>query len=165
MKKRIEIIAISKKQIYSVGAIEITKNGDVYYFCKIYGSDIHYSRHATGRIHWKSEKLRLSKELGQGTPVKHFEGIEYIGTIGIDLNCLPELYKEYKMKKCNGLFAIDAREYEKSFFNMSVAILKREGVPSLFSIKDFKRHQIYIFTDSYPMIAISTFKENNRENK
>ena len=59
------------------------------------------------------------------------------------------------MKKCNGIFAIDMREYKDAAFNMSVAIFTEEGLISLFnSWKKLKKRQIYLFTDSHPMIAI-----------
>ena len=60
------------------------------------------------------------------------------------------------MKRCNGVFAFDMREYKNGAFNMSIAILTEEGLPKLYeSWKKLEKHQIYLFTDCRPMIAIT----------
>lgn len=59
------------------------------------------------------------------------------------------------MKKCNGIFAVDMREYQNAAFNMVIAILTEEGFPYLIkSSKNFKKRQIHTSTDCHPMIAI-----------
>lgn len=154
--KRIEIVAIGKDKIYSVGYVTISKDGDVYQIHKAFGSDMHTSRHASGSMHWKSRTVNLYQEIRKGVPIKDFKGIEFLGSTGFGLNSLPELYTESKMKKCNGIFAVDMREYKDAAFNMSVAILTKEGLPRLFdSWQKMKKRQIYLFTDSHPMIAIT----------
>lgn len=155
-KKRIEIIAIGKEKIYSVGAVEISEKGDIYVIHKIKNSNFHTSRHSSGEIHWKSTKNKVSTKIREGMPIKDFKGIEFLGISAFGLESLPRLHKEYKMKKCHGIFAIDMRDYAKAAFNMSIAILTEEGLPALFkSWKKFKKRQIYIFTDCHPMIAIT----------
>ena len=153
---RIEIIAIGENKLYSAGYINISKKGDVYHITKMCGSDMHLSRHASGETHWKSEQNDFCQEIRKSVPIKDFKGIEILGTIGFGLDTLPELYKEYKMKKRNAVFAVDMREYKDSSFNMFVAILTEEGLPHLYnSWKKLKKRQIYLFADSHPMIAIS----------
>lgn len=153
---RIEIIATGEDKIYSVGAISVSKNGDVYVIHKTAGSDFHTSRHADGKMHWKSRQYNFFQKIREGIPIKDFKGIEFLGTHGFGLDSLPQLYKEYRMKKCNGIFAIDMREYKQASFNMSIAILTEEGLPSLYtSWKNLKKRQIYIFTDCHPMIAVT----------
>jgi len=153
--KRIEIIAIAKEKIYSVGYVTISKDGDVYLIHKAAGSDIHTSRHASGKMHWKSPSNSFFQEIRKGVPIEDFKGIEFLGTWAFGLDSLPELFTKSKMKKCNGIFAIDMREYKDAAFNMSVTIFTEEGLISLFnSSKNLKKRQIYLFTDSHPMIAI-----------
>jgi len=103
---RIEIIAVGRDTIYSVGAIEVSDKGDVYFFHKASGS--HISRHASGRVHTKLRdggKLQIR----DGPPIHEFRGYELIGTFAFGLDSLPELYKEYRMQECDGIFAIDMR--------------------------------------------------------
>lgn len=151
---KIEIIAIGENKIYSVGYVTIARDGGVFQIHKTGGSDMHTSRHASGSLRWTSETN--SQEIRKGVPIKAFKGIEFLGTHGFGLNSLPELYSEYKMEKCNGIFAVDMREYKDAAFNMSVAILTKEGLPRLFdSWQKMKKRQIYLFTDSHPMIAIT----------
>lgn len=56
---RIEIIAVGKEKIYSVGAVEVSHKGDVYVIHKIKDSDFHTSRHSSGETHWKSTKSEV----------------------------------------------------------------------------------------------------------
>ena len=76
--KRIEIIAIAKEKIYSVGYVTISKDGDVYLIHKAAGSDMHTSRHASGKMHWKSRINNLFQEIRKGVPIKDFKGIEFL---------------------------------------------------------------------------------------
>lgn len=158
--KRIEIIAVGKEKIYSIGTICVSKKGDVYHVYKMYGSDLHSSRHADGKLHWQSKKPKLFQKIREGLPIEKFTGIEYLETTGLNLNSLPEVYREYKMKKCNGIFAIDIREFKNTSVNIVIAILTKEGLPLLYALKHFGKHQIYLYTDSYPMIAITAFEGN-----
>lgn len=101
------------------------------------------------------QKVKFFTKIRDGSPIEDFKGIEFLGTQGFGLESLPQLYKEYRMKKCNGIFAIDMRDYDKAAFNMSIAILTEEGLPRLYeSWKNLRKRQIFIFTDSHPMIAI-----------
>ena len=153
---KIEIIAIGEDKIYSVGYITISRDGGVFLIHKSLASDMHASRHASGSLRWTSATNNFSQEIRKGVPIKGFKGIEFLGTSGFGLNSLPELYTEYKMKKCNGIFAVDMREYKDAAFNMSVAILTKEGLSRLYdSWQKMKKRQIYLFTDSHPMIAIT----------
>lgn len=148
-------MAIGRDKIYSVGYIQVSKRGDVYYFDKVCSSDMHISRHCSGHTHRKSRQTGFFQKIREGISINNFNGIEYLGTSAFGLNSLPELFSEYKMKKHNGMFAIDLREYKNSAFNMSVAILTEEGLPQLYeSWKKFNKRQIYLYTDCHPMIAI-----------
>ena len=153
---RIEIIAVGKEKIYSVGTVEVSQKGDVYVIHKIKNSDFHTSRHSSGETHWKSIKNKVFTKIGDRKPIKDFKGIEFLGTYAFGLESLPRLHKEYKMQKSNGVFAVDMRNYRKAAFNMSIAILTEEGLPRLYeSWRKFKKRQIYIYTDCHPMIAIT----------
>ncbi len=146
---------VSDALLYSVGYVTISKNGDVYYIYKWGRSDMHLSRHASGEGHWKSERYDFHQEIRKGAPIRDFKGIEFLGTTGFGLDSLPELYTEYKMKKCDGIFAVDMRNFKDAAFNMSIAILTKEGLSNLYdSWQKLKKRQIYLFTDCHPMIAI-----------
>lgn len=152
---RIEIIAVGKEKIYSVGNLVVTKKKDVYQVIKFHGSDTHISRHASGETHFKSREGKFIQKIRKGVPIKDFKGIEFLGTTGFGLDSLPELFSEYKMKRCNGVFAFDMREYKNGAFNMSIAILTEDGLPKLYeSYRKLEKRQIYLFTDCHPMIAI-----------
>lgn len=153
---KIEIVAIGEGKIYSAGYVQVSKKGEVYYFQKGRSSDMHISRHCSGQVHLKSRQIGYFQKIREGISIDNFIGIEFLGTIAFGLNSLPDLFSEYKMKKHNGIFAIDLREYKNSAFNMSVAILTKEGLPQLYeSWKKFKKKQIYLYTDCHPMIAIT----------
>lgn len=151
---RIEIVAVGEEKIYSVGTVEVSENGDVYVIDKFKGAgDSHLSRHSSGELHRKirNEVTRIRK----GIPIRDFRGIEFLGTHAFGLRSLPLLHKEYRMKKSNGIFAIDMRNYSKAAFNMTIAMLTEEGLLRLYeSWKKLGKRQIYIFTDCHPMIAI-----------
>jgi hypothetical protein len=152
---RIEIIAIGKGRIYSVGAVVVSPKGDVYQISKTNGSDLHVSRHSSGETHWRSIKHQISEKIRDGKPIGEFRGIEFLSTYAFGLESLPRLYEEYKLKKCNGIFSIDMREYEHAAFNMTFAILTGEALPSLLTgTQLLKKRQIYIFPDCHPMVAI-----------
>jgi len=153
---RIEIVAIGKEKVYSVGAVEVSQKGDVYVIHKIKDIGFHASRHSSGEMHWKSKNSEVFTEIREGKSIGDFKGIEFLETQAFGLESLPQLFEEYKMKKCNGIFAIDMRDYNKAAFNLSIAILTEEGLLKLYeSWKKLKKRQIYIFTDCHPMIAIS----------
>ncbi len=160
---KIELIAVGKDKIYSVGAIKTSKEGDVYLIYKIAG-DFHLSRHTGGETHWKSKEIPFGPSIRKGKPIEDFKGIEFLGTHAFGLNSLPELYKEYKMKKNNGIFAFDMREYENEYFNMSVAILTKEGLPQLYeNWKEHRKRQIYLYTENDPMLAITIISSRNKD--
>ena len=151
---KIEIIAIGMNKIYSVGRIHVSKKGDVYHAYKHkndYG--FHMSRHRDGTIHWKSktEKIPIRKTVD----IENFSGVEYLGTQGFGLESLPELFNEYQIKKSDGIFAIDMRNYKESSFNLCIAIFTDEGLEKLYkAYKDYKKRQIYFYMDCHPKIAI-----------
>jgi hypothetical protein len=155
-KKRIEIIAVGEDRIYSVCAVEISPDGDVYVIDRDKHRDFHMSRHASGQRHWKVEGKLVAK-FDNGSPTESFRGFEFLMTIGFGFEALPRLYEEYKMEKCDGVFAIDMREYRNSPFNLGVSIFTEEGLPLLLKSSNdvMQRRQIYIFPDIHPMIALT----------
>lgn len=151
-KTRIEIIAIGEDAIYSIGAIEISENDDVYFFHKASGS--HISRHASGQVHTRLPDGGILK-IRDGSPIHEFEGYESLGTFAFGLSSLPVLHKEYRMQSCNGIFAVDMRAYKGAAFNMAVALLTNEGMNTFQEIwKGFGKTQMYVYMDSHPMIGI-----------
>jgi hypothetical protein len=153
---RIEVIAIGKDAMYSAGSIVVSSDGDVYQITKIKGDDFHLSRHASGETHWKSEKRKIFQKLRTGKPIKEFKGIEHLGTTCFGLESLPRLFNEYRMANCNGVFAIDMREYADQPFNLSVSILTAESFPSLLATSELLgKRQMYVYPDCHPMLAMT----------
>lgn len=152
---KIELIAIGKEKVYSVGLIQVSNQGDVYIIHKIAGTDLHTSRHKSGVTHWKSQDFKFHRNIRKGTPIQEFKGIEFIYSGLLTLDNLPDLFREYRREKCNGVFAFDIREYKNAAFNMAVAILTEEGFPTLLqNWKQLKKRQIYLYTNTQPMIAV-----------
>ena len=155
---RIKLIAMSEEKLFSIGEVCISKKGDVYVVPKT-GSDdgFHTSRHAEGKLHWKSKTMgKIS--IREAKPIKDFKGIEFLNTIALNLDVLSTRFKEIEFKKCNGIFVFNACEYKDTVFNMTVAMLTEEGIPSLYTcVKNCKKRQIYIYTESNPMIGIIIF--------
>jgi hypothetical protein len=154
MNKRIEIIAVGRDRLYSVGSVVVSQNGDVYLISRIKHVDSHLSRHASGEVHLKSAKINIDAKLGKRKPVNEFKGLEFLQTVGFGIDSLPSLYEEYKIKKCNGLFAIDMKEYEHAHLNMQFFILTMDALPSLLGKSPLRKKQFYIFPDSSPMVGI-----------
>ncbi|MBI2576422.1 hypothetical protein HYV84_04350 [Candidatus Woesearchaeota archaeon] len=150
----IEIIAIGLTKIYSVGKIGIKSDGSVYHAFKLKNLEgIHTSRHRDGTLHWKSKQLKIP--LRKGADIRDFSGLEFIGTQAFGLNSLPELYNEYKIKRMDGVFAIDMHNYKEGCFNLTIAIFTDEGVLQLFDSDKFaQKKKIYLYTDCYPRIAL-----------
>ena len=153
---RIEVVAMGSEAMYSVGALILSLDGDIYYATKLRGDDFHLSRHSSGATHWKSNKMKVFQKIRNGKPIEDFEGIEFLLTTGFGLESLPRLFDEYKMKKSNGVFAIDMREYMGQPFNLSLAILTPEAFPSLLTGTELLgKRQIYVYPDCHPMLAIT----------
>ena len=142
--------------MYYVGEIVVSEEGDVYLNYRIKDSgDFHLSRHASGITHWKSRRKILCQHIRKGQPIKEFKEFEdWLQYFSLD--ALPELYKEYKMKVCDGIFCVDRRAYSKGAFNMRVGISTKESLSSLLKRSELlSKRQIYVFPDSHPMIAIT----------
>lgn len=151
---KIEIIAVGLKKIYSAGKIHITSKGDVYYAYKLKNDKgAHTSRHRDGTLHWKFGKDKIP--IRKLKDISDFSGLEFIGTHAFGLNSLPQIYEEYKLKKSDGIFAIDMRNYEEGRFNLQIAIFTDEGLPKLLNSSEWgHKKQFYLYTDCNPKIAI-----------
>jgi hypothetical protein len=152
----LEIMAIGKTTIYSIGKIQLSKKGDIYLIQKDRHSlGMHLSRHRDGTIHTKMKNRFLSCNFTKRVPIKDFKGFEFLQTWGFGLESLPVMNKEYKYEKCDAVIAIDMRPYKGSTFNLGVILLTQDGLPKLFDMwKNFTNRQIYISAGSFPMIAV-----------
>jgi len=156
--KRIEIVAIGEEAVYSVGAVVVSKKGDVYIISKMKHGGFHESRHASGELHWRSQKLEFFQKIRDGTPIQDFRGLENLGTRGFGLDSLPKSFKEYEVKQCDGIFIFDMRDYSEAAFNMTIWMLTKEGLRELSNtLKEFTRGHTYVYSDCHPMIAITVF--------
>ena len=159
-QKRIEIIAIGNDTVFSVGSIVISKEMDVYINTGTKTSpDFHTSRHASGKVHWRSRKEEFTSDIRQGQPISKFKGIELLGTHAFGVqslpNLFPELFKDVKLEEHDGVFCVDMRQFEGKAFSIAVAMLTEEGLSSLLSSKTLRDRQVCIFPDCTPMIAIT----------
>lgn len=151
----IEIIAVGRERVYSVGRIHFTRHGDVYLISKIKDAGLHLSRHRDGRCHVRTKGKELSKEFEKRAPISDVDRFEFLQTWAFGLDSLPELYPQYKLKNCNAVVAINMRHFEGAAFNLGVALLTEKGLPQLMNMwKDFENRQVYICANSYPMIGI-----------
>ncbi|MFA5929278.1 MAG: hypothetical protein WC861_00170 [Candidatus Micrarchaeia archaeon] len=152
---RIEIVALGENKAYSAGAVIITRNRDVYFTHNIRNGDSHLSRHKSGETHLISRSLNYKYSMGKRVPIENFTGIEFLGTQAFGLDSLPHLYSDYKLKKCQGIFAVDMREYSTGSFNLTVAILTEEGLPKLYETwQNETKRQIYLYANSNPMVGV-----------
>ena len=161
---KIEIIAIEENKFYSVGMIEVNKKGDVYLFHKNKHGEEHTSRHASGEVHMQYTDFR--RQIRKGIPIDYFKGIEFLEVCSFGMQSLAEYHNEYEIKKYDGLFAIDMRQYKNTYFNLSFAIFTDESIGDLYkNISKYKKSQLYLYTDCHPKIAICAFDARNQEEK
>ncbi len=154
----IEILAVGNGKVFSVGKIQVTGKSDVYFIHKIKGLGFHASRHASGQINWKSEKINLNQIVGHDEKIANFKGVQYLGTFAFGLDSLPETFTEYKMKEYDGIFSVDMRKYQGKVFNLSVAIFTEEGIMDLYrNFQKYRSVQIYVYADCNPKVAIAVF--------
>lgn len=154
-KHTIEIIGVGRNAVYSIGKINLTKQGDVYLINKIGNIGLHLSRHKDGEIHLRTKDEQIYREEQKRIHIKDFDGIENLGSWAFGIDSLPELYTEYKPKKSNAVVAIDMRSFERLAFNLGIAILTEKGLPQFIKMwKDFKNRQVYISANSIPMVGI-----------
>ena len=153
-RKRIEIMAIGEKIIYSLGAVEVTEDGDFYLFIKYEGSPSKFSRHKSGTLIVENEVIgRLL--IRKGEPIESFRGVEHIATVATGLGVLDTSFTEYEMKQCDGIFCIDMRMYERSAFNLLVYMLNKGSIRNfLETALQFSKQQYYLYPGSYPLIGM-----------
>lgn len=152
--QNIEIIGVGLDAVYSIGKIQLTKQGDVYLIPKIKDTGLHLSRHKDGECHVRvigKELFKVEKRVS----IERLDEYEFLGTWAFGIDSLPELYSEYRLNKCNAVVAINMRHFKGSAFNLGIALLTEKGIPRLMSTwKDFENRQVYICASSTPMIGI-----------
>jgi len=156
-KKKIEIIGIDEEKILALGKIVISQKGDIYHIYKMgRKDDMHLSRHASGKMHWKSRKREFFHEASKRYPITKLKDIEFLGTTAIPVDNLLKRYSEFKMKKGKAIIVIDLKPYKKrKLLNIVVAILNEKGLSKFY--KSFENHserQIYLYGESSPMVGI-----------
>jgi len=150
----IEIIGVGSDAVYSIGKIQLTKQGDVYLIHKIKDTGLHLSRHKDGECHVRVKGKELFK-IEKRISIDHLDEYEFLQTWAFGIDSLPELYAEYKLNKCNAVVAINMRHFKGEAFNLGIALLTEKGIPRLMNMwKDFKNRQVYICASSIPMVGI-----------
>lgn len=95
----IEIIAVGRDRVYSVGRIHITKSHDIYLISKIKDSGLHLSRHRDGRCHVRMKGKELSNDFEKRVSIGDFDGFEFLQTWAFGIDSLPELYGQKSQGK------------------------------------------------------------------
>jgi|GEM_PF-2757579 len=156
----IELIAVGENCVYSIGKIQVTKQGDIYLASKIKATGLeglHFSRHRDGTCHIRMKGKEIENGFEKRIPISDFDGFEFLQGWGFGLESLPILHKEYRLSptKCNSIVAINMRHFKDMPFCLGIAILTESGVHHLLnSYKDFKNRQVYICANSQPMVGI-----------
>jgi len=150
----IEIIAIGNGKIYSVGKINISKQGDIYIIKNIENIGLHFSRHKSGECHIRTKEKKLSSNFEKRETVDKFDGIEFLETWCFGIESFHGIYKEYKPKKCNNIVAINMSCFKKQPFNLGIWLLTEKGIPELMNMwKNFTNRQVYICTHSQLLVG------------
>ncbi|MEW5955085.1 MAG: hypothetical protein AB1626_00930 [Candidatus Micrarchaeota archaeon] len=153
---RIEIVAISEKQIYSIGKVEVSHKGEVYFLPKIKQSKAHYSRHASGKTVFTADNRKSC--IRTTRPIDDFKGIEDVGTTLIFSDNL-NMFHEYKPTKNDGVFEIDLRKHGPTTFFVWTGILTEEGRSQFKEFyKEQPKRQARLFDNVRPMIGIIAFE-------
>ena len=151
----IEIIGIGRNAAYSIGKINITKQGDVYVIPKVPDMGIHLSRHKDGNCHVRTKNDELYKLPEKRVHIDDLNGLEFIETWSFGIDSLPELYAEYKPKKTNAIVAINMRHFEGLPFSLGIVLLTESGITQLMEMwKNFENRQVYICASSDPMVGV-----------
>jgi hypothetical protein len=154
-KHIIEIIGIGSNSVYSIGKINFTKEGDVYFINKTGDSGLHLSRHKDGNCHVRMKDKEIFKLHPKRVHINDFDGFEFIETWGFGIDSLSELYAEYNPNKCNAVVAINMRYFKGLAFNLGITLLTKNGIPQLMDMwQDFENRQVYICASTIPMVGI-----------
>jgi hypothetical protein len=87
-KYHIEIIWIGRNAAYSIGKINITKQGDVYVIPKIGDIGLHLSRHKGGNRHIRTRDDELYKFPEKRGHINDVNGLEFIETWSFSIDSL-----------------------------------------------------------------------------
>ena len=136
----VELIAIGKENVYSIGKIQITSQGDIYLCSKIKapGFDgLHFSRHKDGTCHVRIKGKEIENRFEKRIPIDKFDGFEFLQTWGFGIESLPQLYKEYKLSptKYNSVVAINMRHFKDSALNIGISILSEKDRQPIYKDK------------------------------
>lgn len=163
-KTTIEILAIGRDAVYSIGKVDISKSGDVYLIHKIKNANLHTSRHRDGQLHTKLNNQILANHGKTRIPVEKFDGLEFLQTMAFGLDSLSELHKEYKPKKSNSIVAINMINYENLSFNLGIWILTENGIANFHkAYQNMENRQVYICASSKPMIGFIFGNVSNKK--
>ena len=151
----IEIIGIGRKCVYSIGKIQFNKKGDIYLVKKFKDTGLHFSRHKDGKCHVRTKDREIFGGFEKRVSINDFDGFEFLQTWAFGIDSLPKLYGQYRPNRCDAVVAINMRHFEKSAFNLGVALLTEKGLPQLMNMwKDFENRQVYICANPNPMVGI-----------
>jgi len=157
-EKRFKVFATDGKNIWEIFFITQSSNGDFYLGDMTTGLGGKWSRHVSGKMHYKAEKPDTYQNLGKRQKLTEFEGIEQLLCFTITKHAFKRQTpgKLYKGKKFDGSAFIDVRNYDK-LINIMPFLLEPDQTRILANLtKGFlKNPQIIIFTQTKPWIVLT----------
>jgi len=161
-RHRIEIIGLDGMNFYSIGTVEVDSKQNIYIFYKEPGVIIKVTRHAGGKHHQDLIDLIRNKtkrrDFPRRSPISELKGVEIVSHFALFSKNYQELFTEYKLRKTQGIFCIDLREYDNKAINLSVQIVKRDFFPDLLNtVVPTEKRQVYIYAESDPIVSMFVF--------
>ncbi|MHA1972665.1 MAG: hypothetical protein ACTSW1_06725 [Candidatus Hodarchaeales archaeon] len=160
-RHRIEIIGLDGEKFYSLGMVEVDSKQNVYALIKLQKGVMKTSRHASGEYHNElilnnGEKTKIGSH--KRVPISDLKGIETIKSFGMPIFGLEEIFNEYQLKKAQGIFCIDLREYKEGSITLTFQIVKRDAFPDIINAPAItEKKQAYIYAESDPIISLFAF--------
>jgi|Deesub1362B_J571_1020462.scaffolds.fasta_scaffold06510_5 hypothetical protein len=153
--KKFRIFATDGERIWELLFITQNRKGDFYFGPVISGFSCKFSRHISGKMHFKAKEPELYEKLGKRQKLDEFKGVEQLLCFGISVDSFKNgSFKSYKWKKSDGSVVIDIRNYQRGF-NVMPFLLASDQTNILENLaKSFPNCQIVIFTQTRPWIVL-----------
>lgn len=157
VKKKFKIFATDGNDICEIFFITQESNGDFYLGVHHPGLDGKFSRHVSGKSHFKADyngEPIFIESLGQ--KLAEFKGREQLCGISVNTDNFKKFQnKRFSGNKFDGSAFIDIRLYN-TYFNVYPFLIEPNKLNLLDELSDrfFDNSQIIIFTQSHPWIVL-----------
>ena len=159
-EKRFKVFATDGKDTWEIFFITQRNKGDFYLGAIIPGLSGKWSRHVSGKVHFKAKEPNIYQNIGERQKLTELKGIEQLSCFTIMKDAFKEqtLGKRYEGKKFDGSAFIDIRNYNK-LINIVPFLLEPDQIQILANLtKFFKNAQIIIFTQTKPWIVLTVYE-------